>query len=209
MINQLDIKTIVFDLGGVLFTSGTTLAIKKIATNYGINYRKVAEIFLDKTHKLGYKLRSGTISMEEFLDNAIEKLELEDNDKEHIKNIWFNSYIPHFGMLELIKNLKKNYRLVIFSGNVKTRIDFLNKRYDFLKYFDDYVFSYIYHHNKKEIEFYNELLNHLDCEPNQSLLIDDSSKAVKTARSLNLNAIIFYYPEKLIKDLKNFNIKIN
>jgi len=88
-------------------------------------------------------------------------------------------------------------------------IDFLNKRYDFLKYFDDYVFSYIYHHNKEEIEFYYELLNHLKCEPNQSLLIDDSSKAVKIARSLGTNAIIFYYPEKLIKDLKNLNIKIN
>lgn len=206
---QFDIKTIVFDLGGVLFTSGTTLAIKKIAINYGINYRKVGVIFLDKTHELGYKLRSGMISMEEFLDNVIKKLNLEEEDKEHIQNIWFNSYIPHFGMFDLIKNLKKNYRLVIFSGNVKTRIAFLNKRYDFLKYFDDYVFSYIYHHNKKEIEFYNELINHLGCEPNQSLLIDDSSKAVKTARSLNLNALIFYYTEKLIKDLKNFNIKIN
>ncbi len=206
---QFDIKTIVFDLGGVLFTSGTTLAIKKIAINYGINYRKVGVIFLDKTHELGYKLRSGMISMEEFLDNVIKKLNLEEEDKEHIQNIWFNSYIPHFGMFDLIKNLKKNYRLVIFSGNVKTRIAFLNKRYDFLKYFDDYVFSYIYHHNKKEIEFYNELINHLGCEPNQSLLIDDSSKAVKIARSLNLNAIIYYYPEKLIKDLKNFNIKIN
>lgn len=207
--NLLDIKTIVFDLGGVLFTSGTTLAIKKISTNYGINYRKVGEIFLDKTHKLGYKLRSGMISMEEFLDKVIKKLNLEEEDKEHIQNIWFNSYIPHFGMFDLLKKLKINYRLVIFSGNVKARIDFLNNRYDFLKYFDDYVFSYIYHHNKAEIEFYNELLNHLKCKPNQSLLIDDSSKTVKIARSFGLNANIFYYPEKLIKDLKNFNIKIN
>lgn len=206
---QFDIKTIVFDLGGVLFTSGTTLAIKKIATNYGINYRKVGVIFIDKTHELGYKLRSGMISMEEFLDIVIKKLNLEEEDKEHIQNIWFNSYIPHFGMLDLLKNLKNNYRLVAFSGNVKTRIDFLNNRYDFLKYFDDSVFSYIYHHNKNEIEFYYELLNHLNCEPNQSLLIDDSSKTVKIAKSIGLNAIIFYYPEKLIKDLEKFNIKMN
>ncbi len=133
---------------------------------------------------------------------------MEEEDKEHIKNIWFNSYIPNYGMFDLIKSLKKNYRLVVFSGNVKRRIDFLNKRYNFLKYFHDTIFSYDYHHNKEEIEFYYELLDHINCEPNQALLIDDSSKAVKIARSIGLNAIIFYYPKKLITDLEKFKIII-
>lgn len=111
-------------------------------------------------------------------------------------------------MFDLLKSLKKYYRLVVFSGNVKMRIEFLNNRYDFLKYFDDYVFSFIYHHNKEEIEFYYELLKLINCEPNHALWIDDSSKAVKMARSIGLNAIVFYYPEKLIKDLEKFKVII-
>ena len=87
-------------------------------------------------------------------------------------------------MFDLIKSLKKNYRLVVFSGNVKRRIDFLNKRYNFRKYFDDYVFSYTFHHDKEEIEFYYELLKHINCKLNQALLIDDSNKAVKMARTI-------------------------
>ncbi len=204
-----DIKTIVFDLGGVIFSSGTTLAIKKISNNFGVDYRKVYSLFIDKTNRLGYKLRAGIITMDEFLETSVKKLGLKKSDKEHIKNIWFNSYLPHYGMIDLLKKLNNGYRLVVFSGNVKDRIEFLDKRYNFMKYFDDSVFSFDFHHNKKEIEFYEELLKHLNCEPKQAILIDDDKETINFAQSVGINTITFYYPEKLFEDLKAFNVKIN
>lgn len=204
-----NIKTIIFDFGGVVFTSGSVLVVKKIATNYDIGHPRVSQIFKDKKRKLGYELRAGNITMEKFLESTGNRLGLTKKDREIIKLIWFNSYVPHFGMFELLEKLKKKYRLVVFSGNIKERVEFLDNRYDMLKYFDAQVWSYDYHYNKDQIEFYQELLKHINCEPEEALLIDDDKRTVIIAKAVGLNALIYYYPDKLIEDLRELNVIID
>lgn len=201
------IKTIVFDLGGVYFTRGTYLAIIKLMDLYNIeDFFLLYEIFGDQYQKEGYLLRKGLITLEEFKDRVGEKLNIPKEEHPHIIKIWFGSYLPHYKIEDLVINLKNHYRLVVFSGNIKERVDFLQKRYRFLNHFDDWVFSFDYHKNKNDIMFYEELLQHINCEPSKALLIDDEQKNVEMAQSLRLNAIQYYYTEHLIDQLRKFNI---
>ncbi len=205
-----DIKTIVFDLGGVYFTSGTTLAIEKIKEIYNIEDETLLrEIFTDRPTNEGYLLRKGLITIDEFEEQLFEKLGIDRKERKHTRYIWFGSYCVHYGIEELVQVLKKTYRLVIFSGNVRERIEYLDKKSGFLKYFDDTVFSFDYQQNKNDIEFYEELIKHLGCKPSEALLIDDEKKNILIARSLGMNGIHYYYTEKLIEDLKKYNIGIN
>ena len=204
-----DIKTLVFDLGGVFFTRGTNLAIEKIFDLYDIeNHHLLREFFRDGYKTEGQWIRLGIITMDEFEKKLIENFNIREDEIHHVRRIWFGSYVPYYGMEELINELGKKYRLVIFSGNIRERIDFLDNRYHFLEKFDDYVFSFDYKKNKGEIGFYKELLNHLDCEPSEAILIDDEKQKINMARSLGINGIHFYYTEKLIKDFQKFNIFI-
>ncbi|MBY9007068.1 MAG: HAD-IA family hydrolase, partial [Candidatus Lokiarchaeota archaeon] len=118
------------------------------------------------------------------------------------------SYVPNYRMMKLVKNLSKNYRLVIFSGNVKERIEYLEKRYHFLKYFDETVFSFDYNINKQKLDFYYELLAHIDCKPEEAILIDDSWDNIRRAKKVGLNGVYFLYTKQLLKTLKKFGIKI-
>ena len=205
-----DIKTIVFDLGGVYFTSGSTLAIEKIKEIYNIEDETLLrEIFTDKPTTEGYLLRKGLITIDEFEEQLFKKLGINRKERKHTRYIWFGSYCVHFGIEELLQLLKKNYRLVIFSGNVRERVEYLDKKCNFLRYFDDTVFSFDYQKNKNEIEFYKELIKHLKCKPSEALLIDDEKKNILIARSLGMNGIHYYYTEKLIEDLKKYNINLN
>ena len=205
-----NIKTIVFDLGGVYFTSGSILAIEKIKEIYNIEDEALLrEIFTDKPKTEGYLLRKGLITIDEFEEQLFKKLGINRKERKHTRYIWFGSYCVHYGIEELLQLLKKNYRLVIFSGNVRERIEYLDEKCNFLRYFDDTVFSFDYQKNKNEIEFYKELIKHLDCEPSEALLIDDEKKNIMIARSLGLNGIHYYYTEKLINDLKKFGINVN
>ncbi|MFX1411124.1 MAG: HAD-IA family hydrolase [Promethearchaeota archaeon] len=207
--NEDHIKTIVFDLGGVYFTRGSHLAIEKIIDIYSIeDHHSVREFFRDSYKKEGHMLRLGLINMDEFEQRFVSNFDIKIDDLHHIRNIWFGSYLPHYKMEEIVMQLKK-YRLIIFSGNIKERIEFLDKRYDFLKFFDVFLFSYEYQKNKNDIEFYKELLNHLNCEPSEALIIDDEKKNIKLAESLGLNAILYYYTEQLVKELRKYNITIN
>jgi HAD superfamily hydrolase (TIGR01509 family) len=208
--NQFNIKTLVFDLGGVYFTAGTYLAIEKIKEIYDIeNENLLREIFHDIPNTEGNLLRRGLITIDKFEERLFLKLNIQNKEKDHIKYIWFGSYCLHYGIEKIIKELRNTYRLVIFSGNVRERVEYLNKKCDFLKYFDDTVFSYDYNTNKNDLEFYKELIKHINCNPSEAILIDDEKKNIQLARSLGFNGIHFYYTEKLIKDLKKYNIDIN
>ena len=62
-----NIKTIVFDLGGVYFTPGSFLAIEKIKEIYDIeNEKLLREIFNDKPNSESNLLRRGLIKIDEF-----------------------------------------------------------------------------------------------------------------------------------------------
>jgi len=205
-----NIKTIIFDLGGVYFTPGSFLAIEKIREIYDIkNEKLLREIFSDKPNSEGNLLRKGLMTIDEFEDKLFSKLEINKKEKKHTRYIWFGSYCIHYGIEDLIKVLKKKYRLLIFSGNVRERIEYLDKKCDFLKYFDDTVFSFDYQKNKNDIEFYEELIKHIECEPSEAILIDDEKKNIKIARSLGFKGIHYYYTEKLVEDLKNYGIIVD
>jgi len=205
-----NIKTIIFDLGGVYFTPGSFLAIEKIREIYDIkNEKLLREIFSDNPNSEGNLLRKGLMTIDEFEDKLFSKLEINKKEKKHTRYIWFGSYCIHYGIEDLIKVLKKKYRLLIFSGNVRERIEYLDKKCDFLKYFDDTVFSFDYQKNKNDIEFYEELIKHIECEPSEAILIDDEKKNIKIARSLGFKGIHYYYTEKLVEDLKNYGIIVD
>ncbi len=204
-----EIKTIVFDLGGVIFTAGSILAIDKVCKFFNIcNVEKVKRIFGNKHGSLGNLIRRGIITFEDFENRVAEELQIPEEKKHFLRHFWFGSYVPNYKMMEVVKKLSKSYRLVIFSGNVRKRIEYLDQHYDFLKYFKDFVFSFDYQINKRDMKIYEELLNHIKCEPEEAVLIDDCVSNLDRAATFGLNGIQYIYSEQFFNDLKSFNIEL-
>ncbi|MFW9896577.1 MAG: HAD family hydrolase [Candidatus Thorarchaeota archaeon] len=203
------IKTIIFDLGGVIFTSGTYLTVAKMIERYRIQDEEALKLFFnsDRDHEGGL-LRLGLISMDEFERRFYLKFKIKEEYPRHLRMMWFSNYLPYFSMLSILKKLRKQYRLVAFTGNIQERIKFLDSRYDFLKFFHKTLFSYDYHYSKQDQEFYNELLYNINCEPSEALLIDDSFEVIDIARSLELNTLLFSYTEQFVEEMINYGIKV-
>lgn len=205
-----EIKTIVWDLGGVYFTRGSYLAIERIIDIYEIDDRDlVYQTFSSKYKEEGFKIRLGLITMDEFEESFFEKIGVKEPNKKHIRNIWFGSYVPHFKIEKVVRELSEKYRLLIFSGNIKERIQFLDERYDFLQYFDEYLFSYDFQMNKNDIKFHKTLLEYIECEPSETLVIDDEKRNVNMSKQLGMNGILYYYLEQLLGEFEKYNIKVN
>ncbi|TFF89272.1 MAG: hypothetical protein EU548_07745 [Promethearchaeota archaeon] len=207
-----DIKTLIFDLGGVYFTAGTPIALKKIERLYGIQDKRLLKyIFSSDSDSIGSQIRLGLITIDEFETQIRSKLRIPKYKNNCIWQFWFNSYIPNPNMPEFVQYLSKSgkYRMVIFSGNVRERIKFLDKKYDFLKYFDDTIFSFDYQYNKRDIEFYHELLDHINCKPKQALIIDDHRYVLNNGQSLGFNGIQYSCTEQLIKELRKFDVIVD
>ena len=205
------IKTIVIDLGGVYFENGTKIALPKIYKLVNVPKEKVDEIFCGYPHKEGWLYRRGKISKKKFWKAAVKKLKINKKMVSKLQEIWNSSYKPIKGVKEIVAKLRKNYKVIAFSGTTKERTEYQNKKYGLLKDFDDFVLSFEVGFTKREIEFYKILLKRLGkmkCKPEECILIDDTKMVLGIAKSFGLKTILFKNPKQLKSDLWKLGVKI-
>jgi len=201
-----NIKAIVFDLGGVLFHEGKSVAMEKLFREK--NYDKNTVLSILKSPK-SFDLRAGLISDEEFWNFAQKELP-EGYDAATIKNYWYDGYILDEDIFNLVKKLHGKYKLFIFSGNIKSRIGYLEKKYNFRKYFDLEVYSYDYHLNKPQKEFVDVLIKKSGLNPQEMIYIDNREDVLKPAKELGIKTVVYKTGNvnDLEKKLKSFGINI-
>jgi len=145
------IKTIIIDLGGVYFENGTKIALSEIYKLVKVPTEKVDEIFCGYPKKEGWLYRRGKITKKKFWNAAIKKLKIDKKLVPKLQEIWNSSYKPMKGIKEVVAKLRENYKVIAFSGNIKERVEYLNKKYGLYKDFDDFVLSFRVGFTKREI----------------------------------------------------------
>jgi HAD superfamily hydrolase (TIGR01509 family) len=181
------IRAIAFDLGGVLFSEGKSVAMTQLASEHGYDPEVVKQI-LDAPKSLD--LRKGLITDDEFWSWAQSQVP-EHYDTLLIRNVWYNGYVLDGDILELIKRLKGQFEIMAFSGNIKTRVDFLERKYRFRHLFDKEIYSFDYQLTKPEKQFVEVLVHEAKCKPEEIVYIDDNDQYTKPARDMGLNVLIY------------------
>ncbi len=202
------IRTIIFDLGGVYFKAGTAIAVQRIYGLVGAPRERVDEVFQAYPRKEGWLYGKGKLSEDEFWRRAVEKLGIDPKMVPELKEIWHSSYEPIEGVRELVRELRKRYRIIAFSGNVRERFEYLDKKYGLRGEFDALVLSFEAGFHKDEREFYETLLREVGCEPGECVLIDDKREFLEIARSFGIKTIQFKGLEQLKRDLRELGVEI-
>lgn len=204
--NFSNVKAIVFDLGGVLFREGKSVAIEKLFEEKKYDKEIVHGVL---TSPKSRDLRAGFITDEGFW-GFVQKQLPEGYDARTIKDYWYDGYILDEDIFNLVKKLHGKYKLFIFSGNVKSRVEYLENKYDFRKYFDLEVYSYDYHLNKPQKEFVDILVEKSELNPNEMVFIDDSEEVLKPAKELGIKTAVYETGNihDLENKLKSFDISI-
>ncbi len=181
------IKTIVFDLGGVLFTEGKSAALEVLSRDYGYDPAVVMEVL---TCLRSRDMRKGLITEGAFWSWVASWIP-DNYDTRVIKDNWYEGYTLDRDVFELIQSLKARYRLAVFSGNIPDRVAYLDKKYRFRELFDVEVYSYDHQADKGEPRFLEALLATLDAPPGEILYIDDSEAALELAERRGVNVVLY------------------
>lgn len=104
--------------------------------------------------------------------------------------------------------LREKYKVFLFSGSTKNRIDYLDGKYGIRQDFDDCIFSYEVGLHKLEKEYYEQVPKIIGFNPEECLYIDDRQKCLDFAKPLGFNVLLFENIDKLEDNLKSF-IKLN
>lgn len=200
------------DLGGVYFTSGTATLIEEVAQLVSAPKERMKEIFSCSKGKEaeGLRYRQGKYTRDQFWDLACAELGIKKELVPHLEKFWFEAYFPKPGMQELVRRLRKHYKVIVFSGNFKARIEYLNKEYHLKNEFDDFLYSFDAGCSKGDSHFYEHLvkkLEHHHVKPEEALFVDDHQKFLDKAKPFGIKTLLFETPEKLEKDLKAMGVK--
>jgi len=126
------IKAIAVDLGGVVFYEGKAVAYERLKNDFGYEPALLNDVLMSPR---SMDLRKGLLSDEDFWEWASKQLPA-NYEFTIVKKYWYEGYLPDADIINLLKELKGTYRLVAFSGNIKSRIDLiiLKKSTSFVRY---------------------------------------------------------------------------
>lgn len=194
--------TILFDLGGVLFTNGTKQFIQDISKKYNLEHDFVKNIM---DGDLGSQYREAKITRDEFWKSALAKLNISENIDD-LEDQWINGYELIEGTKDIILELAKKYKVYYLSDNVRERVDRINNKYNFLEWFEDGIFSHEVGVRKPNPAIYEYALKKANAQPETTIFIDDKQSALDPAKEMGITTILFEDPVKLRESLVQLGV---
>lgn len=203
--NNTEINTIIFDLGGVLIDWNPRNLYRKI-----FNTEEEIDWFLANvcTGEWNERQDAGRT-----FEEATEELLSRFPEHELPIRAWYGRWQETISgpiadtvkILETIKHSKK-YKLYALTNWSAQTFPWALQNFEFLHWFEGIVVSGIEKTRKPFPEFYQILLNRYSVNPTQSVFIDDSHRNILGAEAMGIRGIHFQSPEQLQKELFRLDI---
>ncbi len=205
------IKAIIFDCWDTLFTSKAkgrhpfSIFAEKIGKNFH-DYKFLESFerhFMLEKH---YKLKNSIIELLTELNINFSKELI--NELEEILEKGLNSQKPFSETLEILKKLRKNYKLGLITNTFYQSFEKLEEKFEINNIFDIVLKSYETKILKPKPEVFKLMIKKLNLSPKDCIFVDDFHMNLKPAKKLGMKTILFKNNKQLIKDLKEFGIKV-
>ena len=191
------IKTIIFDIGGVLTFTNFENIYNKFAEKVGVSPEFVVNYH--QTHMS--ELLLGTTSLEQFFtDMAAES----GKSESELQKIWFEVGLPerkvNQELINLVANLRKKYSVGTLT-NLSPHRKIMDEAMDLYSHFDYKVLSCDVGLKKPDPRFYDLALKTAKVEPEEAIFIDDYKDYVDAAAKIGIKSIIYTDNESFKRDL--------
>ncbi len=191
------ISTIIFDLGNVLVLGNYEKAGKRFSELNGRPLEANMEIMADQSDYM-----KGITSSQDFAMRYIKKLKIPVSEQEFFR-IYCDVFSLNIEMFDLVKRLKKRFKLAILSNAEPTTIAFLEKKFSGLfQMFGHRIYSYDLGLLKPEKAIFEKALKITESRPEETIFIDDRLENVKAAEKIGIKSIWYTGFQELKEELE-------
>ncbi|GEM_PF-1344947 len=187
-------KVILFDLGDVVEWHQYQGLYRYIAQQCNCSPVRAEEIFLEKVRLTDTR----ALAVTRLIPTIEKELACSLNKREFVKRL-YNGVKEDHPVFSLLKELRKDYTLVLFSNLNEQHAKWSIKKWNLKRYFGHLFFSYQYKTRKPEVKFYKIVLKKLQINPEECIMIDDKEQNLKPARKLGMKTILFKGNVKEVK----------
>lgn len=192
------IKAIVFDYFGVIVED--SVVSKWIQKNFSDPESRVKAVFENSI-----KWDLGEVKYPEF-NNILSKYTGIPADQ--IFSTFFENIKIHQGIIELIKLLKNNYKIILLSNAPKENLRKMLKNQNIENLFDEIVISSEHKIMKPDPKIYEIMLSRGGLDASEAIFIDDRQVNVDAAANLGIKSFLFTSTATLKNDLISVGIKL-
>jgi len=196
------IKTIIFDVGGVLVPENGKIIEKRVADFIGITVTELRESSQD----LRDKTISGEMSLLDMYTKVLKNLKKgikpEYVLQKHLDEYEKTSTSVDHRVLDLIHSLKERFAVVCLT-NTEMEICEYNISTGLFEIFDKGFLSTEMGMKKPDRMIFQAVLDEVDCKPDECIFIDDNPDYIEAAKLLGIHTILYKKFEQLENELKN------
>ncbi len=204
----MSIKAIVFDYGGVIAGTPSSVFNEIICNTLGI----LEEKFLTEYFKINHRLNKEGISRKQLLSDLLIILGKEDKHDElmsQLDTFYEKDDEINAQVLTLVQALRAaGYKTAILSNNTIENARKIHAA-QFSEYFDAIIISIEVGSMKPEPEIFQKLFAALQVKPEETIFVDDTTKSLSTATDIGYHPILFTDYASLLVELRELGVIIN
>ena len=204
--NTIDIKNIIFDLGGVLIDWNPDYvflsAFKDDRVKLKEFYEKVCTFEWNENQDAGYSINKATE----------DRIKIFPEYEDQIR-MYYGRWEEMIGgeiteVVRILKNIvrENKFRVLALTNWSAETFPIALKKFDFLHLFEGIVVSGTEKTRKPFSDIYKIILNRYNLIASESIFIDDNIRNIKAANKFGIKTIHFKNPLKLKSDLKKIGI---
>jgi FMN phosphatase YigB (HAD superfamily) len=192
-------KVIIFDLGNTLIRFDHSIAAKKLSNLFHIDSEKVRLLFFDS--ELTRDFEKGLISPRVFYSRVTELLNIKISFNDFVA-IWNDIFWEDKRSCDIARQLKKRYKLFLLSNVNRLHFEYVEKKFDIIKIFDEVIVSFAVGAMKPEKKIFEDAIRRAGGDKSQVLYIDDREDLIREANAFGIESIKFEGADKLEKVLQ-------
>jgi putative hydrolase of the HAD superfamily len=200
------IRTIFWDVGGVLLTNGYDHAEReRVLDHFGVEHGPVEE-----RHAAANDLwEKGKISVWEFMDRTIFFEPRDFTPQQFFDKMAEQSKLLPATALPVLQSLAAagGHKIVALSNESAELTDYRLRQFDLRGVFETFLFSAYVGVRKPHPEIYEMALRLTQSRGEESIFIDDRAENIEPAAALGIHGIRYQSPDQLTKELKGLGIE--
>lgn len=192
-------KAIIFDLGNTLIRFDHNISAKKLANLFHLDAERIRALFFDS--ELTQAFEKGLISPKGFHARMTKTLGVTLPFKDFVP-IWNDIFWEDKEACDLARRLKNSYKLFLLSNVNRLHFEYIEKKFDIIKIFDEVILSYAVGAIKPENIIFEDAVRRAGGDKSAVLYIDDRIDLIKEANVFGIESIRFEGADKLEKVLE-------
>ena len=197
------IKAIIFDYGNIISSVDNNRFFEEISRATGKTGAELDQLIGNSSDELR-KYEAGLITSDQFFERVVKQRGLNLDKKAFIK-LFTGRLTPIAETHELIRRLKKGYKLGLLSNTNEWDYEYEIKRCGVFSLFDSVTVSFKVGAMKPDRKIYLDALDKLGVRADESVYIDDVREYADAACALGIKGIHYTSHEDLVRYLRSLN----